>query len=299
VSEFKNREEYEKWKANRFHSNEEELAQQANRKSFPESLINCPRCRTKISINASVCPKCGTILTDQIRSAEVKSKKYTSIIILISFFLLMILLAGIREMLNLSTEGDHERVLSGNHEKYYWIPEGQQVQHLEGPDVLHLSTSKESVFLHSLTSSKVALLNRDDFAMILKSGTLREATQGERFNAQWYTEKRDYHDVVFSVNIRGTTVSKGDLADDVFGVFTKYDEINEPYIGRSIDGEMLHVSHTYMINGVEYTIGFRRLHRDSNDYCRDCPWRLYGITIYPNKSLTFKEYRQKYWYETK
>lgn len=133
MPQFKNREEYEKWKAerekelegkrrseeelmvdkekndglkdDRSHLNtknevttpvEEEIEEEKHfRTYFKElKLINCPTCKSKISINAEACPKCGEPITEEIRQKEIKKVKNKNITwaIIISIVILLSLL---------------------------------------------------------------------------------------------------------------------------------------------------------------------------------------------------------------
>jgi Domain of unknown function (DUF4177) len=93
MPEFKNKEEYEKWKTERIKENqtykekqEEEIKKKENERRIKEeedrlkfettknnvTLINCPTCSNEISVNASACPKCGEPLTEQSKNTAIE-----------------------------------------------------------------------------------------------------------------------------------------------------------------------------------------------------------------------------------
>jgi hypothetical protein len=187
---------------------------------------------------------------------------------------------------------------------YYWANEGTVLEgEIIGPDVFKVSFSPEisadNLFLHFLTSHRTTMMTLDEFKTFLNGDTVREATLNETVNAELFQEKQDEEDSPDYVSIKDTIVKVGDLADDVFEVFTKGMSIKEPSVLRDHEtNEILSVSHTYIHNGIEYRLNFGRMESFSYDYCYDCPYRLRGIHVYPNKSLTFNEYIQKYWVET-
>lgn len=189
--------------------------------------------------------------------------------------------------------------------KFYWVDEGTSLENYPiGPDILEVDynpeISNEYLFLQSLTSKRSPMLKLEEFEKFINSGTVREATQNEKINAELYKEKRDKDQGTDFVKIEGVTLKIGDLADDVFQIFTPGLHIEEPYVARDEDsGEILFVTHKYSIKGVEYHLNFTRRQRTSRDYCYSCPYRLNWISVYPNKSLTFKEYMKKYWVKDK
>ncbi|MBI5100847.1 MAG: zinc ribbon domain-containing protein [Nitrospirae bacterium] len=100
MAEFKNKEEYEKWKEEKIRLSKEQKEKEAEEARIKEvekeaeeirnkqkeektreeektkfeiakklvTLINCPTCSNKISVNAATCPKCGEPMTEDIKS---------------------------------------------------------------------------------------------------------------------------------------------------------------------------------------------------------------------------------------
>jgi hypothetical protein len=188
--------------------------------------------------------------------------------------------------------------------KHYFVNEGAIIEEREiGPEIFRVSyspeISKDTLFLHFVTSRKILTKNLEEFEGLLKSDKIREATKNEIINAELYKEKIEGYDLKNFVTVKGRTVKEGDLADDVFETFTKDMRIKEPWVARDQQGEILYVTHYYKIDGVEYHLTFKRRQQFSDEYCYDCPYRLRSISEYPYVSLTFKEYMKKYWVQTK
>lgn len=188
---------------------------------------------------------------------------------------------------------------------FYWVDEGSSLENYPiGPDILEVdynpTISTEDLFLQSLVSKRSSMLNLEEFEKFINSGTVREATQNEKMNAELYKEKIEKDEIVKSIKIEGVTLKLGDLADYVFQIFTPDLHTEEPFVARDeYSGEILFVTHKYSIKGVEYDLVFRRRPQASRDSCYSCPYRLDGISVNRNKSLTFKEYIKKYWVKNK
>ena len=283
MSKFANREEYEKWKASK-----------TTREPNPAGDI--PDSDTSTKADAAPAPG--------------ENKNYPIKIISSMLAILLIIVAlGIGTLGGLFDKPKSlgNRALAKYDKKYYWLEEGTSlsgtpIEHFVTPTIVEVTYHPNELNLLSLecmTADKSQMVNLEVFENLLKNVLTREATQDERLNAKWYKEKRDDSEVIHSITIKGNSVKRWDLADDVFNVFTKQMEIKEPGIVRGDNEEIMTVIHDYKIDGIEYSLLFKRMENDSDKYCRNCSYRLSGIIVYPNKSLTFKEYIQKYWTASK
>lgn len=110
MPEFKNREEYNKWKAERAKELEEkkktEYVKQLNKKPMNSNakqekqsmdrLINCPTCGNEVSKNALTCPQCGEPTGIEKAISKTKSKLVAGLIILALIALIAIPLGFLR-----------------------------------------------------------------------------------------------------------------------------------------------------------------------------------------------------------
>jgi len=105
--------------------------------------------------------------------------------------------------------------------KFYWVDEGTSLENSPiGPDVLEVDYSPKMdtdyLFLHSMTSDRTAMLNLEEFEKFINGGTVREATENEKKNAELYDNKFVRGESLTSVKMKGFTLKVGDLADNVF-----------------------------------------------------------------------------------
>ncbi len=277
MAKFANKEEYEKWKTSK---------------------------TAKENSSSDEVPDNDTSVKAEIKPAPPKNKNKT--VLAISMLVIVIAFMGMGVDNYLSKRPNS--ALEKYNNKTYWLEEGislsgTTIDHFITPTVVkvsyHPDISKDTLFLNSETADKSAMVDLEGFEALHKDILNREATQEENFNAKWYREKRDAGELIDSVRVRDYTVRKGDLADDVFIVFTKDMETGKPDIVPGTNGEPLYIHRDYIWDGIKYSLTFKRMENGSDEYCRDCPYRLRTINSYPNKALTFKEYKQKYWTASK
>ncbi|MFZ3137646.1 MAG: hypothetical protein WA126_09690 [Thermodesulfovibrionales bacterium] len=166
-----------------------------------------------------------------------------------------------------------------------------------GPDVVRVEYKplefKDSLLLWSLSGGGLEVLPLEEFKRVLNGGTIRDATMNEKVNAELCREKRNENNEIYHATVRGATVKIGDLADNVFEVFTKDMRTGDPVVRRdSSTNEIQYVAHTYLFGGIEYTLFFER-------GCYDCPYALKRMFESTYVTLTFKEYKEKFWVKTK
>lgn len=151
---------------------------------------------------------------------------------------------------------------------------------------------KDYVFLGSVCENRPeATIEPDVFLKLIESNDLREANKDEIANAELceklkgnFENKKGESIVVKSIRIKGHTISIGDDADYVFGFFSNDMEDEKPLVASDPEtGEVFFVTHTYLVEGIQYRLRFKRK-------CYSCRYILNSIDKYPYHSLTFEKF---------